>query len=583
MGKSAEWVNGPNRRYVLSAEDIPELEREAGVHEFVNKKPREEAEQNAYDSYRRKHHLEAAAHHLSMMRAAGASGSYNDAKKHKLVYDMHLQQLGYDPSDHNVPDDIKNFMNDPHNNPGLRFKAHKGDAFLLNKSEPLSPPVNEWEDWDNEYPSYNINALYGDMKKHEAKIIELRKSDSPLAINFMTNKLRQMRDMFDAHGQKTVNERDLEDDMRRRMIDMRVPRDYAGNFNRDSVQKLIEQAPTMNYNWSTGTFDRAVGATQRHSDELSNVLRMEITPEIERKLKDAGVWDSYMAMQRLSHGSGHPSNDHTAGWIRYTGDKSGVHLDELQSDFGRPWPGMLAEAARRGDFGDVIPEHEIPGWIDSISRQHHLEEDKRKLIQKILFGNKHPGEFLHEAFNAWARGPGELTGAPVHVWQPEAKLWIANRDEDPRGHFNQSRPIPGHMQVTYRDVPVKRGMAEGKYGEIPTQTNPKLKRAPAKKKVVAGKVGEDILWRPSNKTYKDVVRGEKETPPSKEEVKKKVLEMAKRVLDPNQIKTRDEGIRRSKLPPGAPGADKAGVGVQTDKRKEADKNAARKWKPGKEE
>jgi hypothetical protein len=43
---------------------------------------------------------------------------------------------------------------------------------------------------------------------------------------------------------------------------------------------------------------------------------------------------------------------------------------------------------------------------------------------------------------------------------------------------------------------------------------------------------------------------------------------------------RDEGIRRSKLPPGAPGADKAGVGIHNDKKKEADKKKARKFKIG---
>jgi hypothetical protein len=41
---------------------------------------------------------------------------------------------------------------------------------------------------------------------------------------------------------------------------------------------------------------------------------------------------------------------------------------------------------------------------------------------------------------------------------------------------------------------------------------------------------------------------------------------------------RDEGIRRSKLPPGAPGASKDGVGVHEDKKKKAAKEAARKWK-----
>ena len=520
MGKSSEWVTGANRRYVISADDVPELERESAVNEFVQKRPREEAESAAYTSYRRKHHVQAAAHHLAMMKAAAASGSHKDAKKHSLVYGLHLKELGFDPNDSRVPDEIQSIMSDPEKNPGLRFQAHKGDAFLLNKSE---EPIYIQPEWSLSDIRLDPKALLAPPPMVKKEIGPVAKSDgSPIQVNFLTNKLRQLRDWFDQQGISSIHEKDLPLELRQQL--MRVGREHGGIFLRDKIQQAIDSAPPRDYNFSTGTYETAVGATQRHSKENSNVFRLDMTPEQEKQMRDAGVLDAYMRMHGLSQQSGHPVGPGTLGWVRWTGDKSGVHIDEVQSDYGRPWPSFFAD-----QFDRLVRE----GRLTPAQAQQHLShynsqlpEEQRKLIQKIAFGNKHPSEVLHEGFHQWARTHGGLTGAPIHVWQPEAKAYMTMIDPQAMGRYDIHRAIPGHLQTAYRDIPVdKQGMVEGQYGEIPTQSNKKLQKQPPKK--VVGKVGDEtVQWRPSTKTYKDVVRGKEKTV-EKAEVAEKLLELVK--------------------------------------------------------
>ncbi len=107
--EKAYWDNKGNRRYVLDPDDVEGLEREAGVHEYVNKHPREDAEDAAYGDYTKKHHTEAAAHHLSYMKAAQANGNYSDAKRHKILYDMHVKALGIEDNG-DVPNEVMQYM-----------------------------------------------------------------------------------------------------------------------------------------------------------------------------------------------------------------------------------------------------------------------------------------------------------------------------------------------------------------------------------------------------------------------------------------------------------------------------------------
>jgi hypothetical protein len=116
-------------RQLVSRSHVSELERESALREFRDQMPREQAEEQAYQDYQRKHHAEAGAHHLRGLKAAQASGDTEEAKKHGIAYELHLKALGHEPGE-GVPDEIRAHVEAPkavHH----KFKAHAGDALLL--------------------------------------------------------------------------------------------------------------------------------------------------------------------------------------------------------------------------------------------------------------------------------------------------------------------------------------------------------------------------------------------------------------------------------------------------------------------
>lgn len=128
--KDLEWMGRP----IAEKDHVHGLDREAAVHEFGNKIPRHEAEEKAYEDYKKEQHGRAAAHHLQGMKAAHASGNMDEARKHGLLYDQHVKHLGHDSSIGPVPDSVSRYAAEEDKGP-YKFKAHHGDRFVLDKSE----------------------------------------------------------------------------------------------------------------------------------------------------------------------------------------------------------------------------------------------------------------------------------------------------------------------------------------------------------------------------------------------------------------------------------------------------------------
>lgn len=129
-------------RSILDESHGEELDRRAAAHEFDKKLPRHMAEQEAYREYQQEHHARAAAHHLMGMKSAQGAGSMDEARKHGAMYGMHLKELGediYGP----VPSKVKHYVDAPDREKVTKFKAHKGDAFLLNDGEKDRESTNE--------------------------------------------------------------------------------------------------------------------------------------------------------------------------------------------------------------------------------------------------------------------------------------------------------------------------------------------------------------------------------------------------------------------------------------------------------
>ena len=83
----------------------------------------------AHADYFKEQLEEAAAHHLTGMKAALAAGDGESAKKHGVVYTLALQKLGHNPVGEPPPSVANKAKKMPKSL--YSFKAHKADIFSL--------------------------------------------------------------------------------------------------------------------------------------------------------------------------------------------------------------------------------------------------------------------------------------------------------------------------------------------------------------------------------------------------------------------------------------------------------------------
>lgn len=138
--KLPKWMG----RSIVHDSHSHDLERRAAIEEFQNKLPKEAAEEKAHQQYRREHHVEAAAHHLQGAKAAQGAGDMEEAKKHGAMYHLHMEKLGLDPVAE-PPPEIRKQLESPDRKPAYKFKAHKGDMFLLDGGKPTAPTTEHQE------------------------------------------------------------------------------------------------------------------------------------------------------------------------------------------------------------------------------------------------------------------------------------------------------------------------------------------------------------------------------------------------------------------------------------------------------
>jgi hypothetical protein len=129
-------------RSILDESHAEELDSRAAAHEMDKKLPRTQAEEEAYREYQKDHHAKAAAHHLMGMKAAQGSGSMDEARKHGAMYGLHIKALGEDEYGP-VPATVKQHVDSPDREPVFKFKAHKGDAFLLRDGDKDREPEHQ--------------------------------------------------------------------------------------------------------------------------------------------------------------------------------------------------------------------------------------------------------------------------------------------------------------------------------------------------------------------------------------------------------------------------------------------------------
>ena len=133
-------------RSILSEDDTNDLERRAAIHEFDKKMPRQKAEEAAYVDYMTDRRREAAAHHLRGLKVAQAAGDMEAARRHSVMYGLHLKALGGNPYDAPPPEVTR--MAEQGQAKHYKFKASPGDYYAVTEHHPvvLEPVQKAMED-----------------------------------------------------------------------------------------------------------------------------------------------------------------------------------------------------------------------------------------------------------------------------------------------------------------------------------------------------------------------------------------------------------------------------------------------------
>jgi ADP-ribose pyrophosphatase YjhB (NUDIX family) len=186
---------------------------------------------------------------------------------------------------------------------------------------------------------------------------------------------------------------------------------------------------------------------QRHSSDLSKVFQLNLHYSQIGDLQRAGVWDTYKLMDKVSRQSAHPVGEHGIGWARYTDDNddSGVHIDEIQSDFGQS---LVRNVRKATQFLKENPEkaHQRVGhgmgdmtWKELVNS---FPEEHVNKINEIIFGNHHPSHVIHEAFLQHLRDSGKHD-VPVHIWGAKGKAPLSGQDvPESKGLNEQGDMVP---------------------------------------------------------------------------------------------------------------------------------------------
>ena len=283
-----------------------------------------------------------------------------------------------------------------------------------------------------EYGLYQNDYLDKEGLWEHAKAAE-RKKDKPYGIDPVEfSSPEEFDDNVD------LAEKDTEDDFDHvgYAIDNGLDDFDSKYFDSDSYERAEQDAledhmsrfePPHSEEANEEAFDDAVGS-QQHIPEPSKVFQLRYTPEHEKQMKEAGVFDTFKDMLDQSKNSGHPVDKKTLGWVRHTKGPDGTHIDEIQSDFGQSFVKQAAAQAKAALNNGEITQEQAETAVSNANKR--WPEDHFKKISDILFDGKDPNHVIHEAFLQHSRNEGDV-GKQVHVWNAVPKGDISLR-ESPR-------------------------------------------------------------------------------------------------------------------------------------------------------
>lgn len=296
-----------------------------------------------------------------------------------------------------------------------------------------------------------------------------------------SEKLRIARDLAEETLDGKIHKKELE---KRALspdsLGIKHLQDPKGFISASDIQNHIDSIPKMKF----GIDHTEWTGLQRHSWSPSKVFQLAITKDHIKKMKDAGVFDTFKKFHKSSFTPSHPTIPKTGvGWVRYTSDHDGTFIDEIQSDFGQNHPKIQIAKARRAGYSTER--------LDALKKE--LEEkypsDHLEKIHDILFGGKDPNQVIHESFLQHLRdkansGSIHKIGTPVQIWSPESKAKIS------LAHSIENEGIPAHMMRTYEQQPISMGYKDSHYGQLATQNRETNMGKPTKQTILRKRTGD---------------------------------------------------------------------------------------------
>jgi 8-oxo-dGTP pyrophosphatase MutT (NUDIX family) len=289
------------------------------------------------------------------------------------------------------------------------------------------------------------DRLY-EMGKHKSKLLNVRTG---------TDKLRALRDSLQGFPPRHVREL-REDGIDVNSLGLNRSLDPQGHLSAEAVQKAIEAKVPRIYGHEKGTWAGA----QRHNGSNSKVFQLTLSPESLREVRKQGLRPAYDKLLAASKSHPiHPSRG--VGWVRYTESPDGIHIDEIQTDWGHKMAHNIKQ----------LDESAARGAISPAQRESLPTSDEYSRLHQLFWGNDHPSKVLHEAFMEHLRAPkSKKIGKEVHQWQLAPKMQLSGQD--------MSKPPPVHMKQTYDEFPKAAGYRASEYGRLSTQNNIKLQPHP---------------------------------------------------------------------------------------------------------
>lgn len=214
-------------------------------------------------------------------------------------------------------------------------------------------------------------------------------------------------------------------------------RDELESTERDDHQPEVEVGSPSDYDHvrehGIASRDRSEYSSaedeQRHSVDLSEVFQLNLHPNQITELKDKDLWGTFQTLWKMSHHSNHPVGPNGIGWVRYTQDHDGIHVDEIQSDFGQSLVGIIKETKSRAQRDPAFAQQELMPGVKVEDFLTNVTPDAVKNISHVVFGGHHPSQILMDGFMEHIRtSDPKAATLPIHIWQQNPKAKLANQE-----------------------------------------------------------------------------------------------------------------------------------------------------------